>query len=142
MDIVHRIVIEASPQQIFQALTSAEQLSAWWTRAEAADAPATWRFRFGPDGSHEVDMAELERRNDEFVRWRCVAGPWTHIRHFSFRIEPHARGGALTFINDGWPQADEFFGHCNSKWGFFLGVSLKQLLETGEGRPSPMDPNL
>ena len=34
-DILHRIIIEASPEKVYAALTEQAQLSAWWTKAEA-----------------------------------------------------------------------------------------------------------
>jgi hypothetical protein len=32
----------------------------------------------------------------------------------------------------------EFMHHCSTKWGVFL-ISLKSLLETGNGAPAPDD---
>ena len=39
-------------------------------------------------------------------------------------------------------QCDDFYQHCNCKWGFFLAVSLKSYLENGVGQPHPRDPNI
>ena len=50
--------------------------------------------------------------------------------------------GVVLFGHKGWKQAGEFYMHCNSKWGFFLGTSLKDYVETGKGRPAPEDPDL
>ena len=48
-----------------------------------------------------------------------------------------AEGGLLTFFKHaGWVEPVEFMHHCSTKWATFL-LSLKQLLETGKGRPAP-----
>jgi len=46
------------------------------------------------------------------------------------------------FRHSGWLKQDEFFGHCNAKWGYFLAMSLKPYVETGAGAPHPKDPNI
>ena len=38
----------------------------------------------------------------------------------------------------GWREPVEFMHHCSTKWGSFL-MSLKSLVETGEGAPAPRD---
>ena len=35
-DILHRVVIETSPEKLYQALTEQSGLSAWWTKAETS----------------------------------------------------------------------------------------------------------
>jgi hypothetical protein len=42
------------------------------------------------------------------------------------------------FRHDGWKEPVEFMYHCSTKWAVFL-MSLKSLVETGEGQPSPTD---
>ena len=44
----------------------------------------------------------------------------------------------VLFKHEGWREPVEFMHHCSTKWGTFL-MSLKQLLETGEGAPDPRD---
>jgi len=60
---------------------------------------------------------------------------------FTFDIEPTDGGSVLRFKNGGRAEASDFYAHCNCKWGFFLGVSLKNYLETGKGSPAPEDPD-
>lgn len=44
----------------------------------------------------------------------------------------------VTFTHQGWAEPVEFMHHCGTKWGAFL-LSLKALVETGHGAPSPRD---
>lgn len=44
----------------------------------------------------------------------------------------------VLFDHSKWREAIEFTAHCSTKWATFL-LSLKSLVETGTGRPSPDD---
>jgi hypothetical protein len=44
----------------------------------------------------------------------------------------------ILFKHLGWKEPVEFMYHCNTKWAVFL-LSLKSLVETGEGAPDPND---
>jgi len=142
--ILHRVEFDAAPQQVFHALTEVDQLSGWWTRAQLLEQDQL-RFSFGPEGEHKLTMAVTERVPNRVVNWRCQSGPWVDTEGFQFEIQASERGAVLLFSNPGWGDSDEildFFRHCNTKWGYFLGVSLKQFVETGRGQPHPMDPNI
>lgn len=143
LDILHRIVIEAEPKDVYKALIEQEKLSGWWTRATAeGEKGSIASFFFGPDGSHQVDMEIQELIANKRVEWKCVSGPWAETDYFRFDIAKDERGTELKFAHSGWQKNDEFFMHCNSKWGFFLTVSLKNLLEKGKGQPHPEDPSI
>ncbi|UGA56617.1 SRPBCC family protein [Vibrio sp. VB16] len=138
--ILHKIVIEASPNQLFRALTTTEGLSNWWTKTEQKGDELT--FSFGPNGEHQVVMTLLSSIPDKEVRWQCTGGPWVETGEFVFSISADDRGSCLRFAHHGWEQPDDFYQHCNAKWGFFLVISLKQYLETKIGQPHPNDPSI
>lgn len=141
-EIKHRIKIHSSPAELYQAITDRAGLGQWWTPMVEAQAKvgSVATFRFG-DGDHGPDMEIRELVEDRRVAWQCVEGPWKgHDFHFDIREE---EGDAvLLFEHAGWDDASEFYMHCNAKWGFFLGVSLKGYLETGTGQPHPTEPDL
>jgi hypothetical protein len=43
----------------------------------------------------------------------------------TFENRTHKKGADLLFGHRDWKEPSEFYMHCNSKWGFFLVVSLK-----------------
>jgi uncharacterized protein YndB with AHSA1/START domain len=142
-DILHRIIIEASPEALYRALTEQNGLSAWWTKTETTpELGALASFVFGPNDDHKVDMEIMELVTNKKVVWKCVSGPWVDTGEFCFIIESHDRGSVLNFAHRDWAVPDEFYMHCNSKWGFFFTVSLKNYLETGKGNPHPEDPSI
>lgn len=141
-EIKHRIEIRSTPAKVFSALTQQKGLGAWWTPQVTTDGAlgSTARFRFG-DGAHGPDMEIRELVDDRRVAWHCVDGPWKG-HDFGFDIRPEDDRSVLLFEHAGWDEASEFYMHCNAKWGFFLGVSLKSYLETGAGVPHPNEPDL
>ncbi len=142
-EILHRVIIEASPEKVYAALTNQDQLSAWWTKAITEEKEgSTATFFFGPAGDHQVKMEITDLVPNKRVCWKCVDGPWVNTESFQFNIQTDERGSVLQFSNTGWSESDAFFMHCNSKWGFFLSVSLKNLLEKGVGQPHPNEPNI
>lgn len=141
--IVHRMTINTSASALYQALLTSEGLSSWWTKAESEPkVGGLATFVFGPEGQNKVTMQIQALEPDKQVIWKCIEGPWVETGEFVFNIEDADDGVVLKFAHNGWPSQDEFFMHCNSKWGYFFVISLKQYLETGIGHPHPEDPSI
>ena len=68
---------------------------------------------------------------------RVVNGPeeWMGTK-ISFDLKQEGDWTIVLFKHQGWKEPVEFMHHCSTKWGVFL-LSLKSLLETGKGAPSP-----
>ena len=141
--ILHRLIIETSPEKLYRALTEQQLLSDWWTKTETdSKVGGQAHFRFGDDPAHHVIMEIVALEPSKKVVWQCVQGPWVDTGKFTFDIAKDDRGAVLKFTHEGWPSADDFYRHCNSKWGFFFTASLKSLLEKGIGSPFPNDPRI
>ncbi len=138
----HRVELEASPEALYAALSSQEGIASWWTPMVEAEATvgSTAAIRFG-DGKHGPDMRVDELIENERVVWTCTEGPWPGMQ-FIFSIASHERGAVLLFDHIGWPEVNDFYRHCNTKWGYFLACSLKPYLENGTGAPHPQDPSI
>ena len=138
-DILHRVgVKDASPQKVYDALTTIDGLAAWWTEDTkgSADTGGVIEFRFPPGG---FDMEVIEQRPAERVAWKVVAGPdeWVGTT-VEWEIRQDGDYTILMFQHKGWKEPVEFMHHCSTKWATYM-MSLKSLLETGEGAPSPGD---
>ncbi|MDP5182027.1 SRPBCC domain-containing protein [Blastococcus sp. BMG 814] len=139
VDILHRVGIENStPEKVYDALTTVEGLAGWWTDdvAGSPDVGGVLEFRFPPGG---FDMQVLERRPAERVTWEVVAGPeeWVGTT-VDWRLRRDGDYTIVMFQHQGWAEPVEFMHHCSTKWATYL-MSLKQLVETGQGAPSPKD---
>ena len=68
-----------------------------------------------------------------------VEGPAEWVgTHVQWDLRQDGDYTIVLFKHEGWREPVEFMHHCSTKWGTFL-MSLKQLLETGEGAPDPRD---
>ncbi len=142
-NILHKVEINASPESLYHAIASSEGLSGWWAHTETnGETGDLCRVFFGPNRDHEVTFRINELDTGNKVVWQCENGPWQETGAFTFEIKPNENGSTLYFTHEGWPEADDFFRHCNSKWGYFLTVSLKPFLETGVGVPNPKDSSI
>ena len=73
------------------------------------------------------------------VHWRCTHGPdeWVGTE-VTFRLKWKDNQTFVLFAHAGWKEPVEFMHHWSTKWAVFL-LSLKELVETGAGRPVPHD---
>jgi uncharacterized protein YndB with AHSA1/START domain len=138
VDILHRIGVVSSPEEVYAALTTVGGLAAWWTQDTDGDGEVggVLRFRFPVGG---FDMKVLEARPGELVLWQVVEGPdeWVGTR-VRFELKEQDGFTIMMFRHEGWSEPVEFMYHCSTKWATFL-MSLKRLVETGKGEPAPND---
>ena len=64
--ILHKLKIETSSEALYNALSTQEGLSGWWTRAEQGAGYV--HFFFGPDGGHRVTMRIISSLQDQEIR--------------------------------------------------------------------------
>jgi len=142
-DILHRVGIKSSVDDVYQALTTTEGLSGWWTKDTQGDSKlgGMIRFRFSADGKDigGFDMKVLELQPARQVLWQVVDGPeeWIGTK-VGFELKQEDGYAIVLFKHLGWKEPVEFMHHCSTKWATFL-LSLKSMLETGTGAPSPAD---
>ena len=142
-DILHRVGIKASSDEVYKALATRDGLAAWWTTNTQGDSKldGVIKFRFSADGREigGFDMKVLELQPAERVLWQVSDGPpeWIGTK-VSFELKRDGDYSIVLFKHVGWKEPVEFMHHCSTKWATFL-MSLKELVETGKGAPSPND---
>jgi uncharacterized protein YndB with AHSA1/START domain len=135
MDIVHVVDIAATPDRVYDALTTQRGLAGWWTREARAEPRIGAINEFGFPGKMafrlKVERLDPARR----VAWSSVQGPpdWSGTL-VTFDIAPAPSGSTLRFTHGGFASAQGGFGVYSYSWAQFL-RSLKLLLETGKGEP-------
>jgi uncharacterized protein YndB with AHSA1/START domain len=143
VDILHRVGIKASLDEVYQALATREGVADWWTTNTQGQSKigGLLKFRFNSDGKEigGFDMKVLELQPDRRVLWQVVEGPaeWIGTK-ISFDLKQEGDYSIVLFNHQGWNEPVEFMHHCSTKWAIFL-MSLKSLVETGKGNPSPDD---
>jgi hypothetical protein len=137
VDILHKVGIKSSSlDDAYNALTTREGLSGWWTTDTQGESEIgdTLRFRFGAGG---FDMKVLALDPATRVLWQVVDGPQEWIgTTISWDLRQEGDWTLIFMKHQGWKEPVEFMHHCSTKWGVFL-ISLKSLLETGKGGPWP-----
>ena len=138
MNIVHRVgARDTSPEAIYEALSTIEGLSSWWTTDTHGDPDigGTIAFRFGGDDGFDMLVRELVPAKR--VAWQVVAGPEEWIgTEVTFDIHQDDEWTIVLFEHVGWREQVEFMSHCSTKWATFL-LSLVELVQSGSGRPHP-----
>jgi len=138
IDIHHRIGVQSSTADVYTALTTLEGLKGWWTTDTQGDPGLGGKilFRFIPGG---FDMEVIELVPEELVRWQVVDGPPEWIgTTVDWRLSQSEGFAIVLFTHAGWAEPGDFHSHCSTKWASYL-LSLKALVETGTGAPSPHD---
>ena len=158
-NIHQEVLIGAPAEKVFQAITSQEGLSGWWTPKVSAkpELNSIARFPFGEDYFKEMKILELKPA--EQVTWLCISGADQWIgttlsftlhavdkknimaSHYEIggQVEQQRnfdKGTLLVFHHDNWKEYTPMFAECSFTWGQFL-RSLKLWCETGKGRPWP-----
>ncbi len=144
VDIIHRIGIKAPVAKVYAALSTVEGVAGWWTReTTGASTPGgSVNVRFLSPKGDEVGRMEFEVVRldpNSAVQWRFRAGPEEWIgTDVTFDLSQDGDTTVVLFGHRHWREAVEFTAHCSMKWSTFL-LSLRALVETGQGRPSPDD---
>ena len=139
VDILHRVGVRtSSPDTVYDALTTIEGLASWWTddTTGRTGEGGVIEFRFPPGG---FDMKVVEQQPGKKVRWEVVDGPdeWVGT-NVEWDLRQDGDYTIVMFRHRGWKEPVEFMHHCSTKWATYL-MSLKSLVETGTGSPSPRD---
>ena len=146
VDILHRVGIKSSLDEVYKALTTREGLAAWWTNNTQGESKVGGvpKFRFSAGGVEigGFDMKVLELHPAKRVLWQVVDGPadWIGTK-VSFDLKQVGDYAIVLFKHQGWKEPVEFMHHCSTKWATYL-MSLKSLVETGKGTPNPNDTHI
>jgi uncharacterized protein YndB with AHSA1/START domain len=143
VDIVHRVGIKAPLDQVYRALATREGVAGWWTTDTSGDSKVGGMLKtvFTADGKvlGGFDLKVLELQPARRVLWEVEDGPaeWIGTK-IGFDLKQEDDFSIVLFKHEGWKEPVEFMYHCSTKWAIFL-MSLKSLVESGKGMPSPND---
>jgi uncharacterized protein YndB with AHSA1/START domain len=135
-DINHEIKINAAPEAVYQALTSASELTKWHTsRTEKTNGKDEFFTTYPKDNpTFEWKVIKPDSRT---VEWQCVAGPGHSVGTSAlFKISPLSDGRTLVeFSHTGWPDTNGNFRKCNTLWAILL-FHLREYLGTKQASPA------
>lgn len=127
--------IKASPEKIYEAITTEKGLASWWAKQTIAKPELGFVniFTFG-EFRNKMKVTKLVPNNK--VEWECIDSIEEWIgTYISFELKEKDEKTLLRFIHGGWKGATDTFAGCTYDWARFM-TSLKSLCETGTGKPS------
>ena len=135
--LVHQVNVKATPEQIYEAVSTAKGLAAFWTSESQAEPKVGSIASFGFGGPTQ------RMRIDELVPGKRVK--WTGLADFpnwdgtiiSWNISPVENGEtSVPFRHGDWPDSlpQDDLGSINYTWGLIV-ERLKQYTETGKPNP-------
>ncbi len=134
--IIHTVHIHAAPEVVYDALTTSDGLSKWWTTTVEMEPGPGGIIHFRFHGVFHPQMRQTALEKHRLVGWLCVGGHdnWQD-NAFRFSLDERA-GETLLRFEQQYAQElpDEVYGTYNFNWGYYLN-SLKQFCETGMGTP-------
>ncbi len=143
-DIIHRVGIKAPVSEVYAAVSTVEGVAGWWTQdttgVSKPGGAIDVRFR-RPTGDEigGMTMEVLALEPNKKVHWRFSSGPAEWIGTDAiFDLSQDGDYTIVLFGHRNWREPVEFMAHCSMKWALFM-FSLKELVETGRGKPSPHD---
>jgi uncharacterized protein YndB with AHSA1/START domain len=127
--IYHQVSIGVHRDRLYEALTTREGLSKWWT-AECVAKPEVGfvnEFHDGPQFNHRMKVIHLQSGHS--VEWKCVDqhDDWTGTQ-VSFRLTDRGDQTCLDFKHTGFAVENESYAASNYRWAVYL-TNLKRYCE-------------
>ena len=135
-DILHEVTINASPKQVYAALTRQDGLQSWWTEHAEAKAAvgtvSTFSF-YGGMAVFKLSVDELEP--DSQVQWGVQQGPpgWENT-HITWDLSEDEGKTKLLFGHRDWASTKGLYANTSYNWAWYM-TSLKAYVESGKGTP-------
>ncbi|MEO7016531.1 MAG: SRPBCC domain-containing protein, partial [Leifsonia sp.] len=118
----------------------------WWNQAiDEPTAQVGDEFGFEVEGLHRVRMRVTEVVPNSRIAWLVVDNEFTFVKDqtewvgdrivFDLDLERDGEGTKVVFTQFGLVPELECYDVCSNAWAFFIGDSLRQLAEHGQGRP-------
>jgi uncharacterized protein YndB with AHSA1/START domain len=144
VNIIHRVGVKAPVSGVYAALSTVEGVAGWWTihTSGSSKIGGTIAVRFHSTDGKEIGNMTMEviaLDPNKKVHWRFTSGPEEWIgTDVTFTLSQDGEYTIVLFGHENWREGDAFTAHCSMKWATFL-LSLRALVETGKGKPSPND---
>ena len=125
--------IDASMKKVYEAISTIEGLSNWWTIQTTGDASlgGTIQFNFGEFQGPRMKVIEQIEHNK--LVWECVESGHGWLGNtFEFSLDENEGKTRVRFSHNGWEKQEDFYAICSFSWGRYM-ESLRQYCQTGEG---------
>jgi len=127
--------IAASPNRVFDAVSTPAGLDAWWTLHSKGHPTlgATYELDFGPGYLWKAEVTRADPSTAFELRLTSADAEWTGTT-VGFELAPAGDGTQVRFYHRGWPAPSEHYRISNHCWAMYLRI-LRRHLEHGESVP-------
>jgi uncharacterized protein YndB with AHSA1/START domain len=137
-DYANQVHLSASPERVFEILTTAAEFASWWAPATGSAAEAG-ELRITFDGIEDPLVLRVKQaRRPSTVIWEvesCTFLPdWVGTAPTVTLSEPDTGGCDLTFRHEGLSPRLECYDMCRTGWDQYL-PSLRDYIDSGTGNP-------
>ena len=131
--------VEQSPEQVFAAI---KNVHAWWGEGIVGNAD---EYTYRHKDIHLSKQRLTEAVPGKKLVWLVTEGhlsfvekktEWTGTE-LVFELARNGDRTEVHFTHVGLKPECECFDACSKGWGFYVGRSLRRLIETGTGEPDP-----
>ncbi|PST83116.1 SRPBCC domain-containing protein [Pedobacter yulinensis] len=139
------ITVAATPAEVFQAIS---HVRGWWSENVSGHTDrANGEFTYHYQDVHRAKMQITTFKPDQRMVWHVIDNyfkfttdetEWTGT-NIIFDISKQDDRTVLRFTHEGLVPAFECFQICHDAWTHYIQDSLKNLIETGKGSPTPLD---
>jgi uncharacterized protein YndB with AHSA1/START domain len=140
-DLEITLTFDQTPEEVFSAVTN---VRGWWSEglqghSEKPGDVFTYRHGSVHRSKHRVLQVEIGK----LVTWETLDADLSHAKNprewigtkVRFEITKKGTQTQLRFVHLGLVPELDCFESCSKGWRYYVGISLKQLIETGQGRP-------
>lgn len=144
-DLMFTITVSKTPAQAFNAITD---MRAWWSeeiKGETNGVDAIFDYHHRDVHRCKMRLAELvpEKRvawvvTENYFDFVTDQDEWVGTRVI-FDLAAKENGTQITFTHQGLAPQHECYDICANAWSGYITGSLRDLIETGKGRPNPKE---
>jgi len=136
--IYHDLTIAATPEVIFELLSTPEGLEKWWTHKSEGECRVGARMHlyFSEVYDWEAEIVEIDK--PRFLKYKMTRtmDDWS-LSTLSFELingDNNESGTTLRFAHEDWKELNAHYRHSNYYWALYLRI-LKRYIEEGEFVP-------
>ncbi len=132
------IRIKASPEEVYEKISTSEGIAKWFTDASFSKDEDTGELNLQLWG--KTDFKVTERSPPSRVVWHCTSedNPWFGT-DIVFDLKTESDRTIVIFDHAGWSETSDLYRDCAMSWAYFL-ESLRLLIEEGVGTPEGVAP--
>ena len=130
-NIYHDLVIKASLQEVFNAISQPKHLNNWWTKkcTGTPELNAEYNLYFTPEYDWYGKVITCQPNQAFYIKMTKSDADWDSTT-FGFNLEQLNEGVQVRFFHIDWPECNHHFRQSSFCWALLLN-GLKNYLEKG-----------